>query len=68
VAGIWDSQYLVALHRDGVHGIMETRNTKLEIYRKAIAKHHMPLLPMCFRRNGPRRPFTTSSAVRDYHG
>jgi hypothetical protein len=21
VAGIWDSQYLVALHRDGVHGI-----------------------------------------------
>ena len=27
---------------------METRNTKLEIHRKAIAKHHMPLLPRHF--------------------
>jgi len=33
--------------------IMETRNTKLEIYRKAIAKHYMPLLPISFRRSGP---------------
>ena len=41
---------------------METRNTKLEIYRKAIAKHYMPPLPISFRRSGPRRPLITQPA------
>ena len=32
---------------------METQNTKLKIYHKAIAKRYMPFLPIPFHCSGP---------------
>jgi len=41
---------------------METCNTKLKIYHKAIAKHYVLLLPICFCCSGPQRPLITKPA------
>ena len=41
---------------------METQNTKLKIYHKAIAKRYMPFLPISFHCSGPWRPLIIKPA------